>query len=89
MHVESRLQGATCLPGAASGDPWHVGLGNTAIEAAIAAGLAAAAFRTAAAAPLGLYGILVLVWGTVAAGFLRQRAAEPAPSASESTRTPA
>ena len=40
---------------------------------AIAAGLAAAAFGTAAAAPLGLYGILVLVWGTAAAGFLRKR----------------
>jgi predicted Na+-dependent transporter len=40
---------------------------------AIAAGLAAAAFGPAAAAPLGLYGILVLVWGTAAAGILRQR----------------
>jgi predicted Na+-dependent transporter len=40
---------------------------------AIAAGLAAAAFGPAAAAPLGLYGILVLVWGTAAAGFLRRR----------------
>jgi predicted Na+-dependent transporter len=40
---------------------------------AIAAGLAAAAFGTTAAAPLGLYGILVLVWGTAVAGFLRKR----------------
>jgi predicted Na+-dependent transporter len=40
---------------------------------AIAAGLAAAAFGPRAAAPLGLYGILVLVWGTAAAGFLRSR----------------
>jgi predicted Na+-dependent transporter len=40
---------------------------------AIAAGLAAAAFGASAAAPLGLYGILVLVWGTAAAGFLRSR----------------
>jgi predicted Na+-dependent transporter len=40
---------------------------------AIAAGLAAAAFGAAAAAPLGLYGILVLIWGTAAAGFLRSR----------------
>ena len=40
---------------------------------AIAAGLAAAAFGTAAAAPLGLYGILVLVWGTAVAGFVRRR----------------
>jgi predicted Na+-dependent transporter len=40
---------------------------------AIAAGLAAAAFGPAAAAPLGLYGILVLVWGTAVAGTLRRR----------------
>lgn len=39
---------------------------------AIAAGLAAAAFGPAAAAPLGLYGILVLAWGTAAAGVLRR-----------------
>jgi len=42
---------------------------------AIAAGLAATAFGPAAAAPLGLYGILVLVWGTAMAGVLRQRSA--------------
>jgi predicted Na+-dependent transporter len=40
---------------------------------AIAAGLATAAFGTAAAAPLGLYGVLVLLWGTGAAGWLRRR----------------
>jgi hypothetical protein len=40
---------------------------------AIAAGLATAAFGPEAAAPLGLYGIAVLVWGTGAAGFLRAR----------------
>lgn len=39
---------------------------------AIAAALAAAAFGPAAAAPLGLYGIAVLAWGTAAAGLLRQ-----------------
>jgi predicted Na+-dependent transporter len=44
---------------------------------AIAAGLAAAAFGPAAAAPLGLYGILVLVWGTAAAGTLRRPHASP------------
>jgi predicted Na+-dependent transporter len=42
---------------------------------AIAAGLAAAAFGPPAAAPLGLYGILVLVWGTAVAGVLRRRTA--------------
>lgn len=44
---------------------------------AIAAGLADAAFGPAAAAPLGLYGILVLAWGTGAAGVLRRRSAGP------------
>ncbi|HEX6527347.1 MAG TPA: hypothetical protein VF070_46150 [Streptosporangiaceae bacterium] len=48
---------------------------------AIAAGVATAAFGTAAAAPLGLYGILVLVWGTGAAGVLRQRDAGKGPPA--------
>jgi len=40
---------------------------------AIAAGLATAAFGPAAAAPLGLYGIAVLLWGTGGAGFMRAR----------------
>jgi len=44
---------------------------------AIAAGLATAAFGAAAAAPLGLYGIVVLVWGTAVAGALRARGAGP------------
>lgn len=45
---------------------------------AIAAGLATAAFGPAAAAPLGVYGITVLIWGTGSAGFMRARHAEPA-----------
>jgi predicted Na+-dependent transporter len=40
---------------------------------AIAAGLATAAFGTSAAPPLGVYGIIVLVWGTGTAGFMRAR----------------
>lgn len=40
---------------------------------AIAAALAAAAFGPASAAPLGLYGIAVLIWGTACAGLLRTR----------------
>jgi predicted Na+-dependent transporter len=40
---------------------------------AIAAALAAAAFGPQAAAPLGLYGIAVLIWGTASAGLLRNR----------------
>ena len=35
---------------------------------AIASGIAAAAFGAAAAAPLGLYGIMVMLWGTGLAG---------------------
>ena len=51
---------------------------------AIAAGLAAAAFGPAAAAPLGLYGIAVLVWGTAVAGVLRQRTPKARPENSNS-----
>jgi predicted Na+-dependent transporter len=38
---------------------------------AIAAAIATAAFGPSAAAPLGLYGIAVLIWGTACAGLLR------------------
>jgi predicted Na+-dependent transporter len=48
---------------------------------AIAAALAATAFGPQAAAPLGLYGILVLLWGTAAAGRLRHVAAQSIPGA--------
>jgi predicted Na+-dependent transporter len=41
---------------------------------AIAAGLASVAFGSSAAAPLGVYGVLVLIWGTGAAGYLRAHA---------------
>ena len=44
---------------------------------AIAAGLAAAAFGPSAAAPLGLYGIVVLVWGTAVGAAWRGRGGEP------------
>jgi predicted Na+-dependent transporter len=44
---------------------------------AIAAALATDAFGPAAAAPLGVYGITVLIWGTGSAGFMRARHAEP------------
>jgi predicted Na+-dependent transporter len=47
---------------------------------AIAAGLAAAAFGPAAAAPLGLYGIVVLIWGTAVGSALRGRGSAPAPA---------
>jgi predicted Na+-dependent transporter len=47
---------------------------------AIAAGIATTAFGPAAAAPLGLYGILVLVWGTAVAGALRKQGTRPSPA---------
>jgi predicted Na+-dependent transporter len=40
---------------------------------AIAAGLATAAFGARAAAPLGIYGVAVLAWGTGSAGFMRAK----------------
>ena len=40
---------------------------------AIASGIAAAAFGAAAAAPLGCYGIMVMLWGTGLAGTLQRR----------------
>jgi len=64
-----RLLGARTRPAAAAA----LLLTTSMRDFAIAAGLAAAAFGPAAAAPLGLYGILVLVWGTAVAGVLRQR----------------
>ena len=39
---------------------------------AVAAGIAAAAFGPEAAAPLGLYGIIVMIWGTVVASRARR-----------------
>jgi predicted Na+-dependent transporter len=42
---------------------------------AIAAGLATTAFGPSAAAPLGLYGVIVIIWGTAVAGRLRARCA--------------
>jgi predicted Na+-dependent transporter len=47
---------------------------------AIAAGIATTAFGPAAAAPLGLYGILVLVWGTAVAGVRRNQGTRPSPT---------
>jgi BASS family bile acid:Na+ symporter len=63
------------LLGARTGRPAAVAvlLTTSMRDFAIAAALAAAAFGPAASAPLGLYGILVLVWGTAAAGIVRQR----------------
>jgi BASS family bile acid:Na+ symporter len=56
---------------------------------AIAAALAAAAFGPQAAAPLGLYGIAVLIGGTAAAGQLRKRAKTETEGQQHSSRTSA
>jgi predicted Na+-dependent transporter len=56
---------------------------------AIAAGIAATAFGPAAAAPLGLYGIVALVWGTALVGALRQRTARGVRLASRLGAAPA
>jgi predicted Na+-dependent transporter len=69
--VVGRLLGARSRPEAATA----LLLTTSMRDFAIAAGLATSAFGPAAAAPLGLYGILVLVWGTAVAGILRQRTA--------------
>jgi bile acid:Na+ symporter, BASS family len=69
------------LLGAGSGRPAAVAvlLTTSMRDFAIAAGLAAAAFGPAAAAPLGLYGILVLAWGTAVAGVRRRQSADEGP----------
>jgi predicted Na+-dependent transporter len=72
--VTGRLLGARTRPATAAA----LLLTTSMRDFAIAAGLAAAAFGPAAAAPLGLYGILVLVWGTAVAGALRKRTAASA-----------
>jgi predicted Na+-dependent transporter len=51
---------------------------------AVAAGIASAAFGAKAAAPLGLYGILVMVWGSLVAARSRRR---PAADQVEGNRT--
>jgi predicted Na+-dependent transporter len=63
------------LLGVGAGQPAAVAvlLTTSMRDFAIAASLAATAFGPAAAAPLGLYGILVLIWGTTVAGLVRSR----------------
>jgi predicted Na+-dependent transporter len=56
---------------------------------AIGAALAAAAFGPRAAAPLGLYGVIVLIWGTACAGLLRNRAKPNIEIQNPSSRTEA
>jgi predicted Na+-dependent transporter len=54
---------------------------------AIAAALATAAFGPKSAAPLGLYGIAVLIWGTACAGLLRNRVMASTEKQRQSSRT--
>jgi len=53
-------------------------LGTSMRDFAVAGGIAAAAFGPTAAAPLGLYGVLVMVWGGAVAA--RRRAPPPTPA---------
>lgn len=70
----SAALGAVLARGAPLTDAIPVLLTVSMRDFAIAAGLATSAFGAAAAAPLGLYGVVVLVWGTAVAGFARRRA---------------
>ena len=88
VHLSARYLGVTAAPAIFLADSaltgQLLGLGTrrpTAValllitsmrDFAIAAGLAVAAFGPSAAAPLGLYEILVLAWGTAAAGVFRR-----------------
>jgi predicted Na+-dependent transporter len=77
--VVSAAAGRLLGAGSAHGTRSALLLTTSMRDFAIAAALAAAAFGPQAAAPLGLYGVAVLVWGTAAAGVLRARAGrEPA-----------
>ena len=58
-------------------------LPTTMRDFAVAAGIAASAFGAPAAAPLGIYGVLVLLFGTVTVALIRRRPAGSARSASD------
>ena len=58
--------------GAPPGRRAAVILPTTMRDFAVAAGIAASAFGTAAAAPLGIYGVMVLVFGAIAVYMSRQ-----------------
>jgi len=58
--------------GAPPGQRTAVILPTTMRDFAVAAGIAASAFGTAAAAPLGIYGVMVLVFGAIAVYMSRQ-----------------
>jgi predicted Na+-dependent transporter len=82
--LAGRLLGARTHPRTHPGTRAALLLTTSMRDFAVAAGLATAAFGPAAAAPLGLYGILVLVWGTAVAGLLRSRAASRSPGSPRS-----
>jgi predicted Na+-dependent transporter len=72
------LAGASALGwllslGAPSGQRVAVVLPTAMRDFAVAAGIAASAFGVAAAAPLGIYGVMVLVFGAIAVRLSKQR----------------
>jgi predicted Na+-dependent transporter len=79
------LVGSTAL-GAALGRGAVAGMSRATLlttgmrDFAIAAGIATAAFGVRSAGPLGLYGVLVIVWGLAIAGYLRRRQGLPSSS---------
>jgi hypothetical protein len=68
----SALLGLTLSIGASSGQRTAILLPTAMRDFAVAAGIAASAFGVAAAAPLGIYLILVLVFGTAVVSVLKR-----------------
>ena len=68
--------GALLAIGAPPGQRTAIVLATAMRDFAVAAGIAASAFGAAAAAPLGIYGVLVLIFGTVAVYLARPRPPE-------------
>jgi predicted Na+-dependent transporter len=64
--------------GASPGQRTAIVLPTAMRDFAVAAGIAASAFGAAASAPLGIYGLLVLIFGTAAVYAARQRKPGPA-----------
>jgi predicted Na+-dependent transporter len=63
--------------GASPGQRTAIVLPTAMRDFAVAAGIATSAFGAAASAPLGIYGLLVLIFGTAAVYVARQRAPAP------------
>ena len=70
------ILGALLAIGAPPAQRTAIVLATAMRDFAVAAGIAASAFGAAAAAPLGIYGVLVLIFGTVAVYLARPRPPE-------------